>query len=116
MKIKPILPSLREKKRYLVFEIISKNKITDFAMVSNAIVNNTLSFLGELGTAKAGINMLRDKFDTASSRGIIRVNNSYVDSLRSALSLISNFNGEQAIVRSVGVSGILKKACNKYLS
>jgi ribonuclease P/MRP protein subunit POP5 len=115
-KIKPILPSLREKKRYLVFEVISKQKIQDFNKVRDAIMNSALEFLGQLGMAKAGVIILKDKWNKDKQRGILRVNNKHVDNLKAALTFVEKINGADAIVRSVGVSGILKKAENKYLN
>ena len=61
-KLKPILPSLREKKRYIVFEAISNEKISNINSVSNAIFNCSQQFLGNLGVAKAGIMVLQNKF------------------------------------------------------
>jgi ribonuclease P/MRP protein subunit POP5 len=114
-KIKPVLPSLREKKRYLVFEVISKQKIQNFKEVSQAIQNSALMFLGQLGMAKAGTIILKDKWNKDMQRGIIKVNHKEVDNLRAALTFTERIEGKEVIVRSVGVSGILKKAENKYL-
>ena len=115
-KIKSLLPSLREKKRYLVFEIISKANITDFKEIEKNILENTLRFLGELGMAKAGILILKDKFDIKKQKGIIRVSHKYVNELRASLALIQKINNQVVIVRSIGLSGILKKAVNKYIA
>jgi len=111
-KIKPLSPSLRQKKRYLVFEVISEKQI-DFNVVNNIILQNSSNFLGELGMAEAGIFLLQDKFDTEKKKGIIKVNHKYVHHLKSALALI---NDEDAIFRSVGVSGILNKAEKKFIA
>jgi ribonuclease P/MRP protein subunit POP5 len=109
-KIKPILPTLREKKRYLMFEILSKSKIKDFSRVSSAIWASSLSFLGEWGAAKAGILMLPDKYNAKTQRGIIKVNHKYVNELKASLVLIKRIEDDDVIIRSVTVSGILKKA------
>ena len=111
-----MLPSLREKKRYLAFEIISKQKIENFKEASEAIMNAGLMFLGQLGMAKTGVIILKDKWSKDMQRGIIRVNHKHVDNLKAALTVIEKINGKDAIVKSVGVSGILKKAENKYLN
>lgn len=110
MKIKPLLPSQREKKRYLVFEIISKNKVKPVSEIAKAIWNSILSFTGQKGAAQAGIIMLEDKYDISKQKGIIRVNNKMVDMLKSALMLIKEISGEQVAIKSVATSGILKKA------
>ncbi len=107
---KTILPSLREKKRYLAFEIISKSKIKGFSAVSSAIWSNSLSFMGELGAAKAGIWLLPDKYNEKTQRGIIKVSNKHVNELKAALALIKEIDNNEVIVRSIIVSGMLNKA------
>ncbi len=114
-KLKPLLPSLREKKRYLAFEVLSKGKITDFDAVSNTILDTSTEFLGQLGMSKAGIMILKDKYNKDSQRGLIRVNHKNVDNLKAALTMVDNIDNSEVIVKSIGVSGILKKAEKRYL-
>ena len=109
-KLKPILPTLREKKRYLAFEIISKSKIKDFSSVSGAIWSSSLSFMGEIGAAKAGIWVLADKYDSNAQKGIIKVGHKHVNELKASLALIDKIENQDVIIRSSKVSGILKKA------
>ena len=115
-KIKPVLPSLREKKRYLVFEIISDKKIDNIISISKTIFDSCQKYLGEMGMAKAGILILDNKFNKEKQRGIIKVNNKMVDNLKSSLCFIKKIDNKEAIVKSVGVSGILKKAQNKFIA
>ena len=114
-KLKPVLPSLREKKRYLVFEVISKEKINDAGQVSDAIWHYSLQFLGQLGTAKAGLMVLNNKWDSKLQRGIIKVGHKHVDAVKAALVLAEKINDNDVIFRSIGVSGILRKAENRFL-
>lgn len=109
-KIKAILPSLREKKRYLAFGILSKGRIKDFSSVSDAIWHGMLSFNGTRGAAQAGIWVLPEKYNTAAQKGIIRVNHKQVDCLKAGLAAIQEIDSMPVIVRSLGVSGSLKKA------
>ena len=115
-KLKPILPSLREKKRYLVFEVMSKEKINDFDAVSSSIWECSLKFLGKLGAAKAGIIVLNNKWNQELQRGIIKVGHRHVDELKAALIFGSKISNNDVIFRSVGVSGILKKAENNFMN
>ena len=114
-KLKPILPSLREKKRYLVFEVISKEKINNAETISNAIWHCSLQFLGQLGTAKAGLIVLNNKWDSKLQRGIIKVSHKHVDAVKAALTFATEIGNADVIFRSLGVSGILRKSENKYL-
>jgi ribonuclease P/MRP protein subunit POP5 len=116
MKIKPLLPSLREKKRYLVFEIISEHKVDKIDSIETAILNQCNKYLGEIGMAKAGLLFLKDKFNKESQKGIIRVNNKMLDNLKTSLCFIKNIGKENVIIKSVGVSGILKKAQDKFIT
>ena len=115
-KIKPVLPSLREKKRYLVFEIISDSKIENQNKVAEAVLAGCQKYLGEMGMAKAGLMVLNDNYNQEKQRGIIKVSNKMVDNLRAALCFIKEVDHQKVIVRSIGVSGILKKAKNRYLA
>ncbi|MBI1935080.1 ribonuclease P protein component 2 [Candidatus Woesearchaeota archaeon] len=108
-KLKPILPSLREKKRYIAFEVISKKRIQDALAVSNAIWQASLEFLGQVGTAKAGLMVLNNKWNPETQRGIIKVSNKHLDAVKASFIFASRIQGQEAIIRSLGVSGMLNK-------
>ncbi|MBD3361535.1 hypothetical protein GF358_01955 [Candidatus Woesearchaeota archaeon] len=110
MKIKPLLPSQREKKRYLVFEIISKKKIKKVSEIFRAISNSLLSFAGQKGAAQAGMIIMQDKYNKEEQKGIIKINNKMTETLKSALILIKEISGEPVAIKSIATSGILKKA------
>lgn len=111
--MKPILPSLKEKKRYIAFQIISKSKIKAFSSVAKGIKNASLQLNGDIGTAKMGLQVLPEKY--RDGKGIVRVNAAYVDELKASLTLIQELEEHPALIRSVGISGILNKA-EKYLA
>jgi ribonuclease P/MRP protein subunit POP5 len=116
IKIKPLLPSLREKKRYLAYEVISKNRFYDAVHVNKSILDAAKDFLGNWGMSHAGLIPLNDKWNPDMQRGIIRVNNKHVDDLKASLIFVKNIEGKEVIVKSVGASGILRKAQQKYLN
>jgi len=115
-KIKPLLPSLREKKRYLAYNVISKNKFYDAVHVNKAILDAANDFFGSLGMAKAGILMMNDQWNASTQKGIIRVNHKHVEDLKASLIFVKNIDGKEVIVKSVGASGILRKAQQRYLN
>lgn len=115
-KLKPLMPSLKERKRYLAFEIISEGPINEFKAVSEAIWSSVLGFLGELETGKAGIWIMPEKWNEQKQRGLIRVNHRYVEKLKASLALVEEIQQNNVIVKSVGTSGIIKKAEGKYLA
>ena len=104
-----LLPSLREKKRYVIFEIIS-DKSLEIQAIVQAIQKMLIKLVGEIGAAVSGIYVPQNLYNTRIQRGIIRVNNTMTDSLRASLSMIRFINNEQVIVRSLSVSGTLEKA------
>lgn len=106
MTIKPILPSLREKKRYIVYEIESERKMR-FEDVKNSINSNVLGFLGELGYSKSGL-MIMDMFK--NNKGVLKTNNKEVDNIKTSLALIEKINNEKVMFKSVLVTGVLNKA------
>lgn len=81
-------------------------------MVKENINKAMLRFLGELETAKAGVQIMPD---WKKMRGILRVNNKYTDKVRSSLMLIDNINNNKVMIHTRGVSGILNKARNKFM-
>lgn len=114
-KFKPVLPSLREKKRYIAFEIISDNKVFEFEDVNKAIIDGSYDFLGVLGMSKAGLMIMRDKWNFERSRGLVKINHKNIDNFKAALTMVKTINENKVILRSLGVAGTLKKATNKYL-
>ena len=111
-----LMPSLREKKRYIAFEIISDEPVSDFSKVSGAIWEACLGYLGSLGVSKAGIWVLPDKYSSIDQRGLLRVSRKEVDKVKAAFVTITHIGDEPVIVRSLGVSGMLNKAQQKYLN
>ncbi|MBI4141608.1 ribonuclease P protein component 2 [Candidatus Woesearchaeota archaeon] len=114
MGIKPLLPALREKKRYVAFEVLL-SKRNSFQEVSKALSSAFLFFLGELELAKAGIIMIANTFNVNAQKGVIRVNNKYVDHVKAALTFVKFVNQEPVIVRSLIVSGVLNKALKRVI-
>ena len=114
--MKPLLPVLRERKRYVAFEILTEDgKKPSFKDVSNAIWQGVLAYIGQLGAARAGIHVLAERYNPEKMRGIVRVAHTSLDEFRASLTMIREIAGSPVIVRSVGVSGILKKAAERYL-
>ncbi len=103
MKVKP---SQRPKKRYIVFEVIS-NDLDDDSAIHNAIKKSAFNVLG-VKYQQADIRFLKNKYKPGIQRGIFRVNNSH------ARVLIDGLKKSKKI-RTVGMSGILKKAEERYL-
>lgn len=111
-KIKPLRPTLREKKRYVVFKVVSDVNL-DFDKVQKEINSKILLFLGILYSGKAGILIMKNQY--LSNYGIIRVSHLFVDELKASLMHVTEINKQKVTIDVLGVSGILKKAREKFL-
>lgn len=104
-KAKPLLPVLKEKKRYLVYEVRSSSLQTFHAY--NLIVK-LKELLGIYDGARAGIQHIT--YEPETHRGIIRVSAALADKTRGALLLINNIQKTRVAIDPIIISGILKKA------
>jgi ribonuclease P/MRP protein subunit POP5 len=111
-RLKQLIPALREKKRYLAFEIKSKDKMESYNSVFETIKDNFCSLFGQEGFGKSGLQQIPELWDKKNQTGIIRINNKNLNKLRAALAITTKINGQEVIARSVYVSGMLKKAKN----
>lgn len=110
---KMLPPTLRERNRYLAFEIISERKFSKDDVIK-AIWNSSLNFLGELGTGKTSLRLI--DWDEEKQHGIIKVNHKSVNEIRAAIALIKEINSTRIIPRVKGISGTIKKTREKWLS
>jgi len=104
--MKPLLPSLKAKKRYVAFEVISQNQVGD---VLSGLKIQIASYFGQKGMADSGVSILNEKYDIEKQHGVIKIGHKFVDQLKTALILIKDLNGVPVLIRSLNVSGILKK-------
>lgn len=100
-KLKPLRPTLRQKKRYLAFEIMSKQPVPQaFPWLADRLA----AVLGQFGAAQAGI--IAVDYDARAQRGLLKASAASLDRVKAAFLFLDS----DMIVRSVGVSGILSKA------
>ena len=98
-----LLPTLKEKKRYLVYEV--SEAITNH----KEIIDQTNSLLGIFEGAKAGLQLIVGE----GKRGIIRVTSQYSDKLRFCMALIEKLGNKKVNLKTIYVSGLLNKAKDK---
>ena len=113
MNLNPLPPTLRERKRYVVFEIISENpkKLQEVRM---AIWNSILNFLGENEASKMNLWLISSLFNYDLQKAAIRVNHDMVGKLRAALTLVKEINGERTTLSVIGVAGTMEGVKKKY--
>ncbi|HDJ37774.1 MAG TPA: ribonuclease P [Methanosarcinales archaeon] len=106
-----LLPSLRERRRYLAFEMLSENAITrrDF---NRELERGALSLLGDSGASECRMSLLL--FDGAQGKGrgwgIIRCVHTHTLETRAAIATICEVGGSRVAVRVIGTSGTVKGA------
>lgn len=104
--MKPLLPTLKERKRYILFEVYSKEKV-EKEEVKKQVTKACLQFLGELGMAKAGVQFMPETYK--NNKGIIRVGHRHVDEVKASLALINEIDGKKVSFNVVKVSGLVGK-------
>lgn len=109
-KIKPLMPSLREKKRYIVFEAITEKHINSSNSFYRAITEAAQGYIGLNGLAKAGIQSFSDYYHHESQRGVIRTSHAMAEAIKAACCFITEIDGQPALVKSVMTTGMFHKA------
>lgn len=99
-----ILPSLREKKRYIAFTVQGSHSF-DQKTVYDTLESSIVSFLGELGTAQAGIQIMIQ----TPQQGIVKVHPSYLTPTITAINLIHHIHNTPIAFRTHTTSGLLNK-------
>jgi ribonuclease P/MRP protein subunit POP5 len=112
--MRPLLPSLKEKKRYIVFEVLSDTPVTA-SETYNVIEQSLNNYVGTKGMAEAGLQFMKKKWNTKKQRGIARVNHTSADTLKASFVFIKKMKNKNITIHSIGTSGILDKAVKKYI-
>ncbi|MBI2508052.1 hypothetical protein HYV89_03810 [Candidatus Woesearchaeota archaeon] len=106
--MKKLIPSLRERKRYIAFEIDSEHAF-DKSNVIKAVDTSCRNFLGEYGYGKAGVMLVDNAVSSNGKRGVVRVNSKYADLVKVSLMMIKEINNNKVALRNVKTSGMLGK-------
>ncbi|WP_456472809.1 Rpp14/Pop5 family protein [Methanocaldococcus sp.] len=109
--LKPLPPTLREKKRYIAIKILYDGEIKERELI-NLIREASLNFYGCWGTSKANPWLVYFNYPYA----IIRCQRDNVDFVRSSLILIREFKDKPINIICLGVSGTIRKAKIKFLN
>jgi ribonuclease P/MRP protein subunit POP5 len=105
-KIKSLLPSLKERKRYLAIKI----EPIQGAIIRNPteeIVQKIKNLLGVFDSAEAGLMYL--DYDNKNNISFIRCSASSLDKVRASLLFIDEIGTQKVILKSLKVSGMVDK-------
>ncbi|GIU69894.1 MAG: hypothetical protein KatS3mg002_1130 [Candidatus Woesearchaeota archaeon] len=110
-KQKTLLPTLKERQRYVVYELKADKKINH---VWDKIIEECNNLLGVFEAGKAGI--MNVVYNEKNNKGIIRVNNKYVDKIKVCLGMIISIENINVNINCIYVSGMINKAKDKIIN
>ena len=109
--MKPFPPTLRERRRYIHFKVISPTITSDLpggsqnqTEVEYAISGAVLSLFGEDGYAKSNFSMI----EYEKGKGICRCTHDWLDNILVALAFLREIEKKPAKIEVLSVSGTLK--------
>ncbi len=108
-KLKVLAPTLREKERYIAFQVISEEgEELNYSDLEAAIWNTMLDFLGEEGVSKTSFWLMKDCWDQKRQKGISRCNNKSVQEVLASLGLIDRLGDNRITFKILKISGTIK--------
>ena len=113
-KMKILPPTLREKKRYISFQVISEDPI-EYSDLEAAIWNTMLDFLGEYGVSKTSVWLMKDLWNMDYQIGVISCNNKSVQEVVATLGLIDRLGDIRVSFKIGRVSGTIKGTKQKSI-
>ncbi|MEN6591619.1 MAG: ribonuclease P [Methanobacteriaceae archaeon] len=118
MKLKILPPHLRNKKRYLAFEVRSQNPLTRDEVIS-LIWGAAGGLYGSCGVSRFDLWVVKVWKCNSSgqniTKGILRCRREEVDRVRSVFPVINRFKGKRVVFHTLGVSGTIKSARRKFI-
>ncbi|MCX9011727.1 MAG: ribonuclease P [Candidatus Methanoperedens sp.] len=104
------IPTLRDKKRYIAFEITSEHTITRHEM-SEEIHSSIGSLFGDAGASEINAGLVSFEREY----GILRCAREKTTQARAALACINKLRGARVSVLVLGISGTIKGAMEKFI-
>ncbi|MHC1611017.1 MAG: Rpp14/Pop5 family protein [Candidatus Methanospirareceae archaeon] len=102
-------PSLRERRRYLRFEVISEREI-DKRELLKAIWDSLYGLYGDVVASESKIWLIEYHKGEKNGVGILRCAHDKTDEVRASLACIHSVNGAQVGIRVIKTSGTIKGA------
>jgi ribonuclease P/MRP protein subunit POP5 len=112
-KVKPIPLSMRGKKRYLLYELFSENKLLENE-VHSSLWKTMKNFFGEFGCAENKIWLV--SFNASSGKGILRCSNESIDAVKAAVLFLGSVGETRVVPKTILVSGGIKRLKEKIKS
>jgi ribonuclease P/MRP protein subunit POP5 len=102
-------PSLRERRRYLLFEVLSERAIDKWELLKE-IWDSLYSLYGDLGASESKVWLIdyRTLDGATGGRGILRCAHQHVEEVRASLACIHSVNNVRVGIRVIRTSGTMK--------
>lgn len=118
LKLKILPPYLRNKKRYLAFEVISESSINREEVIS-LIWEALGDMYGSQGISRFDLWVINiwgcDIPGKNVMKGILRCKREEVTSIQSVIPTITRFRHNRIVFHTLGVSGSVHSATNKFI-
>lgn len=105
-KQKPLLPVLKEKKRYLAYKVHADKALP--ARTGHFFIAELQRLLGVFDAAQAGL--LYIDYNMTTQTGVFKVSNQSTNKVRQAMLLVQQLNNQPVMIQPILASGILRKA------
>jgi len=124
-KLKILPPTIRDKKRYIAFEVIFQGNLVREDIIG-MILDASLYLYGACGTGKFDIwvvklwNCSKAEYPNNSNnekkiKGILRCRREEVDSVMAIIPTITKFRGKNVVFHTLGISGTIKSATKNFI-
>jgi RNase P/RNase MRP subunit POP5 len=104
-------PSMRQKKRYVAYELKSPVPLARGA--DRALAEQANLLLGAFLAPEAGLASI--KYNSDKQRGILRIDRRFMEHLRKCFVMIKNLNKQEVQIISLKTSGMINKV-KKYIN
>ena len=108
--MKALPKSVREKKRYVSFEITSENPIS-FEEFKKAYALTIKELVGIIGLAKTSLLVVKDQYKYPI--GIVKTNTTSIPIIQAAFAYMREINKHPVTIRSIKTSGLIHKLTEK---
>ena len=115
MRLKILLPSLRKRKRYVFFKIISEEQI-NYHLFKELLNSTFLKFYGEFEFSKFDFKLLDERWDEREQIGIARCNHASVPNIIVIFGLLHRIGDYRINVKILKVSGTIKSLLKEFKS
>jgi len=115
MRLKILLPSLRKRKRYVLFKVISEEQI-NYPLFKELLNSTFLKFYGELEFSRFDFKLLDERWNEREQIGIVKCNHIFVPNIIVVLGLLQRIGDARVNVKILKVSGTIKSLLKEFKS